>query len=129
MTPENLKRTTLRRTIDEVGTTLVRALLLIVRNKEKEIGIRKVIGASEFSIFKLLVTNFSAQLITGMLLSIPITYWLMNNWLSDFTYRISLSLDLFVLGCVISLLVALFTVSFHTLKAAKISPIESIKSE
>lgn len=103
--------------------------VLVVRNKEKEIGIRKIIGASEFSIFKLLVNSFTTQLVVGMLLSIPITFWLMNNWLNDFAYRIRLSIDLFMLGCAISLIIALLTVSFHTLKAAKINPVNSIKSE
>ncbi len=103
--------------------------VLVVRSKEKEIGIRKVIGASEFSIFRLLLNNFSLQLLLGIILSVPITYWMMNNWLKDFAYRIDLSFDLFLLGGGISILIALLTISFHTLKAAMISPTETIRSE
>lgn len=103
--------------------------VLVVRSKEREIGIRKIIGASESSIFKLLLSKFSSQLLLGIFLSIPITYWLMNDWLSDFAYRIDLSYDLFLLGGVISILIALLTIGFHTLKAAMINPVETIKVE
>lgn len=103
--------------------------VLIVKGKEKEIGIRKVIGASEFSIFRLLVNSFSWQLMLGVVLSIPFTYWLMNDWLKDFAYRIELGIDLFILGSVISIAIALLTISFHTIKASTVNPINTIRLE
>lgn len=108
---------------------LVGLTVLVVRSKEKEIGIRKVIGASEASIFRLLMNKFSGQLLLGILLSIPVTYWLMNDWLSDFAYRINLTFDLFLLGGIISIVVALLAIGFHTLKAALINPIKTLRSE
>ena len=103
--------------------------VLVVKGKEKEIGIRKVIGASESSIFKLLISSFSWQLLLGVFLSIPFTYWLMNDWLKDFAYRIDLSIDLFALGGIISIVIALITITFHTLKASMMNPADTIRSE
>jgi putative ABC transport system permease protein len=103
--------------------------VLVINSKMKEIAIRKVVGASEFGIFKLLAGSFSVQLLLGIALSIPITYWLMNNWLNDFAYRINISVDMFVLGGLISVIVALLAISFHTIKAALINPVDSIKTE
>ncbi|MEM9446806.1 MAG: FtsX-like permease family protein, partial [Verrucomicrobiota bacterium] len=103
--------------------------VLVINGKEKEIGIRKVIGASEASIFRLLINSFSWQLVLGVVLSVPFTYWLMNDWLKDFAYRIDLSIDLFVFGGLISIAIAFFTVGFHTLKASLGNPADAIRSE
>ena len=103
--------------------------VLVINGKQKEIGIRKVIGASEASIFKLLVSSFSWQLLLGVVLSIPITYWLMSDWLKDFAYRIDLGIDIFLFGGLISLVIAFFTISFHTLKASLVNPVDTIRSE
>jgi len=111
------------------GLGLLGLTVLVINSRIKEIGIRKVIGASGFSIFRLLAGSFAPQLIIGIALSIPITYWLMNDWLNDFAYRIDLSIDMFVLGGLISITIALLAISFHTIKATMINPVESIKTE
>ncbi|MEM6362396.1 MAG: FtsX-like permease family protein, partial [Bacteroidota bacterium] len=103
--------------------------VLVINGKQKEIGIRKVIGASEASIFKLLVSSFSWQLLLGVVLSVPFTYGLMNDWLKDFAYRIDLGIDIFLFGGLISLVIAFFTISFHTLKASLVNPVDTIRSE
>ena len=103
--------------------------VLVINSKIKEIGIRKVIGASEFAIFNLLASSFALQLLLGISLSIPITYWLMSDWLNDFAYRIDISIDMFVLGGMISIVIAFLAISFHTIKASLINPVDSIKTE
>lgn len=103
--------------------------VLVINSKVKEIGIRKVIGASEFGIFKLLAGSFSIQLLIGIGISIPITYWLMKDWLNDFAYRIDMSIDMFVMGGLISIVIAFLAIGFHTIKASMINPVDSIKSE
>ena len=103
--------------------------VLVINSRIKEIGIRKVIGASEGAIFGLLARSFSWQLVLGILLSIPITLWLMQDWLSEFAYRISMGVDIFVLSSIISLAVALIVISYHTWRAAKVNPVKSLRSE
>lgn len=103
--------------------------VLVINSRIKEIGIRKVMGASEYGIFKLLSGSFSLQLLLGIALSIPITYWLMSDWLNDFAYRIDISIGMFVMGGMISIVIAFLAISFHTIKASMINPVDSIKAE
>ncbi|MEM6525716.1 MAG: hypothetical protein AAF693_18095, partial [Bacteroidota bacterium] len=60
---------------------------------------------------------------------VPFTYGLMNDWLKDFAYRIDLGIDIFLFGGLISLVIAFFTISFHTLKASLLNPVDTIRSE
>lgn len=103
--------------------------VLVINSRIKEIGIRKVIGASQLAIFKLLASSFALQLLLGIVLSIPITYWLMSDWLNDFAYRTNIGIDMFLLGGFISVIIALLAISFHTIKASMINPVESIRTE
>lgn len=103
--------------------------VLVANSRIKEIGIRKVMGASPITIFKLLANSFSYQLLIAIALSIPLTYWLMNQWLTNFEYRIDIELDLFVMSGVLSIMIALIVISFHTIKAAMTNPIESLRTE
>jgi len=103
--------------------------VLVINSRVKEIGIRKVMGASEFVIFVSLAKSFSLQLLLGIVLSIPITYWLMSNWLNDFAYKINLGVGTFILGAVISAIIALLVISFHTLRAALVNPVHSLRRE
>ncbi|MFT4024156.1 MAG: ABC transporter permease [Flavihumibacter sp.] len=95
----------------------------------KEIGIRKVLGASSGSIVSLLSKDF--MLLTGIscVIAFPIGYWIMSNWLQNYDYRITISWQVFALTAVIVLLIALVTVSTQSLRAAATNPIKSIRTE
>ncbi|MEQ9049386.1 MAG: ABC transporter permease [Marinoscillum sp.] len=103
--------------------------VLVVNSREKEIGIRKVIGASPFQIFHLLARTFSWQLGLGVALSIPLTVWLMRQWLQDFAYRISIGADMFLLSSLIALVVALMVIGYQAWKAALVNPVKSLRTE
>lgn len=103
--------------------------LLVVNSKVKEIGIRKVMGATPVSIFRLLAKNFSVQLLIAIILSVPLTIWLMSKWLENFAYRVDIGVSLFVISGLASILIAFLVISYHTLKAARINPVNSLRSE
>ncbi|WP_421874848.1 ABC transporter permease [Marinoscillum sp.] len=103
--------------------------VLVVNSREKEIGIRKVIGASPAQIFGLLAKTFSWQLALGVILSIPLTIWLMGIWLEDFAYRVSIGVDMFVVSTLLSVVIALLVISYHSWKATRINPVKSLRAE
>lgn len=103
--------------------------MLVINSREKEIGIRKVVGASDMQIFGLLAKAFSWQLLLGIVLSIPATVWLMQKWLEDFAYHIAIGADTFLLSTMICILIALLVISYHTWKAARINPVDSLRTE
>jgi putative ABC transport system permease protein len=111
------------------GLGLLGMTVLMINSRVREIGIRKVMGASELSIFKLLAGSFAPQLLIGIALSVPLTYWLMRDWLNDFAYRISIGVDTFLLGAVLSVVIALAVISFRVLRAARINPVDSLRKE
>jgi putative ABC transport system permease protein len=95
----------------------------------KEIGIRKVLGASVSGIVTMLSKDFAKLIVIASLLAVPVAWWAMNNWLKDFAYRIDVSWWVFLLAAVTALMVALVTVSFQALKAAVANPIKSLRTE
>lgn len=97
--------------------------------RTKEIGVRKVLGASVTSITALLSKEFLLLVILSDLIAFPIAWFLMNNWLQDFVYRINLNWQIFTLSGGIAFLIAVITVSLQTIKAAKANPINSLKYE
>jgi putative ABC transport system permease protein len=102
---------------------------LAMQNRVKEISIRKVMGASENSLLVLLSRDYVVMIGISLLLSVPITSSLMNNWLQSFEYRISPGWEVFVLAGGISLIIALVTISYHTIKTALTRPAETLKYE
>ncbi|MEM1325700.1 MAG: ABC transporter permease [Bacteroidota bacterium] len=95
----------------------------------KEIGIRKVLGASVGSIIALLSKDFIRLVVIAFVIATPIAWYFMNQWLQDFVYRIELRWWMFALAGVGAIVIALVTVSFQTVKAALVNPVESLKSE
>lgn len=95
----------------------------------KEIGVRKVLGASVPDIVVLLSKNFAGPVLIAIILAIPTAYYFMNKWLQDFAFRIDISWEVFVLAGVLALLIALLTVSFRAIKAATANPVKSLRTE
>lgn len=95
----------------------------------KEIGIRKILGASVSGILKLLSADFVKLVITAIIIAAPVSWWAMSAWLNDFAYRIELEPWMFLIAGSIAILIALLTVSFQAIKAALANPVESLRGE
>jgi len=97
--------------------------------RNKEIGIRKVLGASVPDLIGLLSKEFIVLVSIAIVIATPIAWWAMNDWLNDFAYRIHISGWVFVMAGVAAILIALITVSFQAIKAAVANPVKSLRSE
>ncbi len=97
--------------------------------RTKEIGIRKTLGSSIAGIIFLLSKEFTKWVLIANVIAWPVAYYLMNNWLKDFAYRIEMSLWTFVLSGVLALVVAELTVGFHAMRAATANPVEALRYE
>mgnify|MGYP001545119322 CR=1 FL=1 len=95
----------------------------------KEIGVRKVLGASVFNLWKLLSKDFVILVFISLLIAIPIAYYFMHNWLQNYEYRTQLSWWIFAASGIGALLITLLTVSFQSIKAAIANPVDSLRSE
>jgi putative ABC transport system permease protein len=97
--------------------------------RTKEIGIRKVLGASMQQITTLLSKDFVRLVIIAIVIASPIAWWVMNKWLQDFAYRINISAGIFIAAGTLALLIALISVSFQAIKAAITNPVKSLRTE
>ncbi len=100
-----------------------------VEQRTKEIGIRKVVGASVPGIAILLSKQFTKWVLIANIMAWPAAYFFMKNWLQDFAYRINLGWHIFVLSAILALVIALITVSYQSIKAAVANPVESLRYE
>ena len=103
--------------------------MLIIEQRTKEIGVRKVLGATVFNVTVLLSTEFLKLVLLSVIIAIPAAWYLMNIWLQDFSYRIELKWWLFLLSSFLAIFIAIVTVGFHSVKAAIANPIKSIRTE
>lgn len=97
--------------------------------RRKEIGVRKVLGASVPTIVKLLSKDFLKLVLISILVAAPIAWWLISSWLDNYAYRIEINWWIFVAAGVIAIIIALLTVSFQAVKAAITNPVDSLKTE
>jgi putative ABC transport system permease protein len=103
--------------------------ILAIEHRTKEIGIRKVLGATVSNIVTMLSKDFLKLVLIAAVIAFPVAGWAMNKWLQDFAFRINLSLWLFLLPGLVVLVIALLTISFQSIKAALSNPVNSLRSE
>ncbi|MDM1049168.1 ABC transporter permease [Sphingobacterium hotanense] len=101
----------------------------MAENRTKEIGIRKVLGASVFSVTRMLSKEFVLLVIIACIVAFPLAYWAMNSYLSTYAYRISVSWEIFLITAITAILIAIFTVSYQSIKAAIANPVNSLRDE
>jgi putative ABC transport system permease protein len=103
--------------------------LISIQQRTKEIGVRKVLGASVGNIVTLLSRDFLRLVLVAIVIASPIAWYLMNQWLQDFAYKIDIEWWVFALSGLIAVGIALLTVSFQSIKAALMDPVKSLRSE
>ena len=101
----------------------------VVEQKMKEISIRKILGASVPGITALLSRQFILLVLLSNIIAWPVAYYITNNWLKDFAYRININIWFFILSALLALIIALLTVISNTIKAATANPVESLRYE
>ncbi|MDB5133495.1 MAG: FtsX-like permease family protein [Mucilaginibacter sp.] len=97
--------------------------------KIKEIGIRKVLGASVANITMMLSKDFLSLIVISLVIASPVAWYLMNKWLQDYVYRIHIQWWVFVLAGLTAILMAFITISYQAIKAALTNPVKSLRSE
>jgi putative ABC transport system permease protein len=97
--------------------------------RTKEIGVRKVLGASIPNIVSLLSTNFLKPVAIAMFIAFPVAWYVMNNWLQDFAYKITIEWWMFAIAGLLTIAIALLTVSYQSIKAALSNPVKSLRAE
>jgi putative ABC transport system permease protein len=102
---------------------------LSAEKRTKEIGIRKVLGASVGSIATNLSSDFIKLVVLALFIASPLAYMTANRWLRNFPYRIEMSWLLFALSSVLVIMIALITISFQSIKVAMANPVNSLRSE
>lgn len=101
----------------------------VAEQRTKEIGVRKVLGASVSGIIQLLSKDFLKLVLIAFVIAVPVSWWAMNKWLQDFANRIHIEWWVFVAGGAVAFLIALLTVSFQAIKAAIANPVKSLRTE
>jgi putative ABC transport system permease protein len=101
----------------------------MVEQRSKEVSIRLVMGASVKNIFRLLTQNFVKLVLVSFVIAAPISWYMMDKWLQDYKYKITLSWDVFAIAGIMSVLIALLTISYQSISAALANPANRLRSE
>jgi len=110
-------------------TGLFALAVFMAAQRTREMGIRKVLGASVVSLVLLLFRDFFRLVVLALLISIPLAWWVMNRWLHDFAYRIPLAWWIFALAGLLAVGIAFLTVGMQGLRASRVSPVKSLRNE
>jgi putative ABC transport system permease protein len=102
---------------------------IVIQQRVKEIGVRKVLGASVGSVAVLVTKEFIKPVLVAMLIAIPIAWWAMNKWLQSFEYRITVQWTIFLAAAFVAVFIAVATVSIQAIKAALANPVKSLRTE
>jgi putative ABC transport system permease protein len=102
---------------------------LLAKQKVKEIGVRKVLGASIQNIVTMLSRDFLKLVVIASVIALPVAWYAMHNWLNDFAYRIEIKWWMLLLTSVIAIIIVICTVGFQSIKAALMNPVKSLRSE
>ena len=108
---------------------LLGLVIFATAQRIREIGIRKVLGASVTSITLMLSKDFIKLVFIATLIAVPVSWIIMSKWLQDFAYRINIEWWMFLLSGGLALLIALLTLSFQSIKAAIVNPVKSLRTE
>lgn len=103
--------------------------LYAIEQRTKEIGIRKVNGSTTWQIIKLLNRQFIIWIGIAFVVAVPITWWLLNQWMQSFVYRASFSVWTYIMSLLIVVGITLLTVSWHSFKAASGNPVRALRNE
>jgi ABC-type antimicrobial peptide transport system permease subunit len=101
----------------------------MVNQRKKEIGVRKILGATNASIIFLFSKEFIKLLLLAFVIAAPIAWFFMDSWLTDFAYRIQIGMDIFIITLLLAGFAALATVGFQSIRAALENPVNALKSE
>jgi len=101
----------------------------VAAQRTKEIGVRKVLGASVLGVWNLLSKDFVALVFISFLIAVPVAWYAMNSWLQSYNYRVAINWEIFLLAGLMAIAIALITVSFQAIKAALANPVKSLRTE
>ncbi len=101
----------------------------IAEQRKKEIGVRKVLGATVFGIWQMLSKDFVTLVLISILISTPISWYVLNNWLQNYSYRSEIPATIFIIAGLTAIVITLLTISFQAIKAAMMNPVKSLRSE